>query len=122
MKHSTKLVLSVGAMAAASALILSGCSSSTTTPGATSSSGALTKVTLQLQWVPQAQFAGYYAALDQGFYKKEGLDVKIVPAGTDTVPIQSVASGEADYAISWVPKVLGAIEKGTAVTDVAQIF
>jgi NitT/TauT family transport system substrate-binding protein len=122
-KHSAKFVLGAGAMAAATALVLSGCSSSgTTTSGSSSSSGALTKVTLQLQWVPQAQFAGYYAAYDQGFYKKEGLDVKIVPAGTDTVPIQSVANGQADYAISWVPKVLGAIEKGTNVTDVAQIF
>jgi NitT/TauT family transport system substrate-binding protein len=79
-------------------------------------------VKLQLQWVAQAQFAGYYAAAAQGFYKKEGLDVHIVEAGTDTVPIDVLASGDADYAISWVPKVLGSIEQGTHVTDVAQIF
>ncbi|KQR94313.1 ABC transporter substrate-binding protein, partial [Microbacterium sp. Leaf351] len=79
-------------------------------------------VTLQLQWVPQAQFAGYYAAVAQGFYEKEGLDVTIKEAGTDTVPIDVLASGDADFAISWVPKVLGSIEKGTNVTDIAQIF
>jgi NitT/TauT family transport system substrate-binding protein len=72
--------------------------------------------------VAQAQFAGYYAALDQGFYKDEGLDVTINEAGTDTVPIDEIAAGSADYAISWVPKVLGSIEQGTNVTDVAQIF
>jgi NitT/TauT family transport system substrate-binding protein len=121
MKHSTRIMIGVGAMAAATALVLSGCSSSTT-PSASSGSTKLTPVTLQLQWVTQAQFAGYYAALAQGYYKKEGLDVTIKQAGTDTVPITSVAKGEADYAISWVPKVLGSIEQGVTVTDVAQIF
>jgi NitT/TauT family transport system substrate-binding protein len=120
MKHSTRIVIGIGAMAAASALVLSGCSSNT--PSGSSSSKALTKVTLQLQWVAQAQFAGYYAAVDQGFYKDEGLDVTIKEAGSDTVPIKSVADGDADYAISWVPKVLGSIEQGINVTDVAQIF
>ena len=120
MKQSTRRVLGIGAIAAVSALILGGCSS--TTPSASSSATALTKVTLQLQWVAQAQFAGYYAAAAEGFYKKEGLDVTIKQAGTDTVPINSVAKGDADYAISWVPKVLGSIEQGVNVTDVAQIF
>jgi NitT/TauT family transport system substrate-binding protein len=119
MKHSTRVVLGVSAVATAAALLLSACSSTPTTPSKTT---ALTKVTLQLQWVPQAQFAGYYAALANGYYKKEGLDVTIKPAGTDTVPINSVAKGQADYAISWVPKVLGSIEQGVNVTDVAQIF
>jgi NitT/TauT family transport system substrate-binding protein len=99
--------------------MLSACSSTPATP---TKSKALTKVTLQLQWVPQAQFAGYYAALANGYYKKEGLDVTIKPAGTDTVPINSVAKGQADYAISWVPKVLGSIQQGVNVTDVAQIY
>ncbi len=121
MKHSTRIMIGVGAMAAVTALVLSGCSS-TTSPSASGGSTKLTPVTLQLQWVTQAQFAGYYAALAQGYYKKEGLDVTIKQAGTDTVPITSVAKGEADYAISWVPKVLGSIEQGVSVTDVAQIF
>ncbi|MHC5795549.1 ABC transporter substrate-binding protein [Lacisediminihabitans sp. FW035] len=120
MKHSRRIVLGIIGVAAASTLALSGCSSST--PKAASSAGALTPVTLQLQWVAQAQFAGYYAAVAQGYYKDEGLDVTIKEAGADTVPIKSVAAGEADYAISWVPKVLGSIEQGVNVTDVAQIF
>jgi NitT/TauT family transport system substrate-binding protein len=121
MKHSTRAGLSLAAMGVATALVLSGCASST--PSSDSSeSGELTPVTLQLQWVAQAQFAGYYAAVDQGYYKDAGLDVTIKEAGTDTVPIDELASGNADYAISWVPKVLGSIEKGTNVTDVAQIF
>jgi len=119
MKHSRRIVLGVIGVAAASVLALSGCSS---TPKVASSAGALTPVTLQLQWLAQAQFAGYYAAAAQGYYKDEGLDVTIKEAGADTVPIKSVAAGDADYAISWVPKVLGSIEQGVNVTDVAQIF
>jgi NitT/TauT family transport system substrate-binding protein len=119
MKRSTRVVLGISAVAAATALVLSGCSSTSTGP---KTAAGLTKVTLQLQWVPQAQFAGYYAALSQGYYKKEGLDVTIKPAGTDTVPITSVVKHQADYAISWVPKVLGSIEQGVGVTDVAQIY
>ena len=122
MKHRSRIALGLGAVAATAALALSGCSSSGTSGSGDTDSGGLTKVTLQLQWVAQAQFAGYYAAAAQGFYKKEGLDVTIKEAGTDTVPIDVLASGDADYAISWVPKVLGSIEQGTNVTDVAQIF
>lgn len=121
MKHSARLSTTIGITAVAGALMLTGCSGSSS-PSSSGSPGSLTKVTLQLQWVAQAQFAGYYAALAKGYYKKEGLDVTIKPAGTDTVPIQSVAKGQADYAISWVPKVLGSIEQGVNVTDVAQIF
>ena len=123
MKHrSVKLAL--GAVGIATALVLSGCASSggSSSDSSSDSSGKLTKVTLQLQWVAQAQFAGYYAAVAQGYYKKEGLDVTIKEAGTTTVPIDTLAAGDADYAISWVPKVLGSIEQGTNVTDVAQIF
>jgi NitT/TauT family transport system substrate-binding protein len=123
MKHSTRIRLGIGAIGVATALVLSGCASGGGTPDSTPSSGGkLTPITLQLQWVAQAQFAGYYAAVDQGFYKKEGLDVTIKQAGTTTVPIDVLAAGDADYAISWVPKVLGSIEQGTNVTDVAQIF
>ena len=87
-----------------------------------SSSSAPTKVKLQLQWVAQAQFAGYYAAVDQGYYKDEGLDVEIVEGAADIVPQDVLSAGDVDYAISWVPKVLGSIEKGAKITDVAQIF
>src|SRR5215212_4271082 len=93
--------------------------------GGTSAGGsgaALTKVRFQLQWVAQAQFAGYYAAVDQGYYEDEGLDVELVEGGADIVPQDVLAAGEVDYAISWVPKVLGSIEQGAQITDVAQIF
>ncbi len=84
--------------------------------------GELTEVSLQLQWVSQAQFAGYYAAVAECYYVDEGLDVKIVEGGVDIVPQDVLASGDVDYAISWVPKVLGSIEQGAGITDVAQIF
>jgi NitT/TauT family transport system substrate-binding protein len=91
-------------------------------PGSTAS-GKPVDVTLQLQWVTQAQFAGYIAALAQGFYKDQGLNVKIVPAGTDTVPQTTVDdNGSADYAIAWVPKALQSREKGANITDVGQVF
>lgn len=127
MTHSTRrrarLWLGAGATAAAVVVALTGCSSGSSSSSASESGDAgLTPVTLQLQWVAQAQFAGYYAAVAEGYYKDEGLDVTIKEAGTDTVPIDVLASGDADYAISWVPKVLGSIEQGTNVTDVAQIF
>jgi NitT/TauT family transport system substrate-binding protein len=115
------------ALAAAGALTLAACS--TTEPegtatggGGTGGDGALTPVTLQLQWLTQGQFAGYYAALDQGYYEDAGLEVEIVQGGGDVVPQDALASGQADYAIAWVPKVLGSIEQGAEITDVAQIF
>ncbi|PXA71697.1 ABC transporter substrate-binding protein [Cryobacterium arcticum] len=123
MKHSTRWLTTAGAVAAASALVLSGCSASgNSAPSDDSASGDLTPVTLQLQWVAQAQFAGYYAAVDQGYYEDEGLDVTIAEGGADIVPQDVLASGDVDYAISWVPKVLGSIEQGANITDVAQIF
>ena len=125
MKHSTKYIGSAIAIVAASALALTGCSSpsgSGSGSGSSGSSGALTPVKLQLQWFSQAQFAGYYAALEEGYYKDEGLDVTIVEGGADIVPQDALTSGDVDYAISWVPKVLGSIEQGAHITDVAQIF
>ena len=123
MKHSKRApwLAGIGAMATITALALSGCTSTDDTKD-DAASGELTPVTLQLQWFSQAQFAGYYAALDQGYYEDEGLDVTILEGAVDIVPIDVLASGDADYAISWVPKVLGSIEQGTNVTDVAQIF
>ncbi|PVU83911.1 ABC transporter substrate-binding protein [Cellulomonas sp. WB94] len=119
------------AVGVAAALALTGCSSSsatesaaTGTAGATAAAttAALTPVRLQLQWFTQAQFAGYYAALEQGFYKAEGLDVTIVEGGVDIVPQTVLADGSVDYAIAWVPKALASREQGAGITDVAQIF
>ncbi|MFZ4720976.1 MAG: ABC transporter substrate-binding protein, partial [Ilumatobacteraceae bacterium] len=90
------------------------------TASCTAPSGA--KVKLQLQWVTQAQFGGYFAALDQGFYEKAGLDVEIVEGGVDIPPQKTLASGAVDFAISWVPKALAEREAGAKVTDIAQVF
>lgn len=122
MKHNIRWFGTIGAVAMVSALALTGCSPAAETPAATTGAAALTPVKLQLQWFAQAQFAGYYAALDQGFYKDEGLDVTILEGAADIVPQDVLAAGDADYAISWVPKVLGSIEQGAKITDVAQIF
>jgi NitT/TauT family transport system substrate-binding protein len=82
----------------------------------------LKPVKLQLQWVTQAQFAGYFAALDQGFYKAQCLDVTILEGAVDIVPQTQLATGAADYAISWVPKALASREQGADIVNVAQIF
>ncbi|RZS91088.1 NitT/TauT family transport system substrate-binding protein [Motilibacter rhizosphaerae] len=86
------------------------------------SGGKLTPVKLQLQWFTQGQFAGYFAAQEQGYYKDAGLDVKILEGGTDIVPQTVLAQGQADYAIAWVPKALASREQGAGITDVAQIY
>jgi len=79
-------------------------------------------VKLQLQWFAQAQFAGYYAAKDKGFYKDACLDVTILEGGVDIVPQTQLAQGNADFAISWVPKALASREQGAMITDVGQVF
>jgi NitT/TauT family transport system substrate-binding protein len=83
---------------------------------------ALTNVTLQLKWVPQAQFAGYYAAQDLGFYKKAGLNVTLKNGGPNIIPEQVVASGQAQFGVDWLPSLLAARDKGTDLVNVAQVF
>lgn len=121
MKHSTRRTAAIGAAGLTAALILSAC---TGTGGNTDGNGDgdLTQVKLQLQWLPQGQFAGYFAAQDQGYFEDEGLSVEIIPSGGDIVPQDALANGDVDYAIAWVPKVLGSIEAGANVTNIAQIF
>src|ERR1700692_4026471 len=80
------------------------------------------KVTLQLKWVTQAQFAGYYVAKDKGFYKAEGLDVTIKPGGPDIAPPQVIAGGGADVIIDWMPSALAAREKGVPLVNISQTF
>ena len=79
-------------------------------------------VKLQLQWVTQAQFAGYYVALDEGFYGEEGLNVTILPGGPDIAPPQVLAGGGADVMLNWMPSALAAREKGLPVVNIAQPF
>jgi NitT/TauT family transport system substrate-binding protein len=79
-------------------------------------------VTLQLKWVTQAQFAGYYVALDQGFYEAEGLDVTILAGGPDIAPPQVLAGGGADVIVEWMPAALAAREGGLPLVNIAQPF
>ncbi len=79
-------------------------------------------VTLQLKWVTQAQFAGYYVALDNGFYADEGLNVTIKPGGPDIAPAQVLAGGGADVIVDWMPSALATREQGLNVVNIAQPF
>jgi NitT/TauT family transport system substrate-binding protein len=79
-------------------------------------------VTLQLKWVTQAQFAGYYVALDQGFYSDQDLNVTIKPGGPDIAPTQVLAGGGADVTVEWMPAALAAREKGLPMVNIAQPF
>jgi NitT/TauT family transport system substrate-binding protein len=79
-------------------------------------------VTLQLKWVTQAQFAGYYVALDKGFYDEEDLNVTIKPGGPDIAPTQVLAGGGADVTVDWMPSALAAREKGLPMVNIAQPF
>jgi NitT/TauT family transport system substrate-binding protein len=83
---------------------------------------AADKVTIQLKWVTQAQFAGYYVAKDNGYYADEGLDVTILPGGPDVVPPQVMAGGAADVMVDWMPSALAAREKGLSIVNIAQPF
>jgi len=88
----------------------------------TAAEGKKDNVTLQLKWVTQAQFAGYYAALEKGYYDAEGLDVTIKPGGPDITPEQVVASGGAHFGIDWLPSLLATRDKGSDLVNIAQVF
>nr|MBA2600105.1 ABC transporter substrate-binding protein [Actinomycetota bacterium] len=77
---------------------------------------------MQLKWVPQAQFAGYYVAQDKGYYAEENLDVQILPGGPDIVSEQQVANGQADFGVDWVASFLAFRDKGLPIVTVAQIY
>ena len=129
------------ALSAAAALVFAACGSAasqapsqaasqapsqaaSTAPTAAPTAGpAAATVRLQLQWVPQAQFAGYFAADKQGYFKDENLTVQIVPGGPDVIPQQAGSAPDGpEFTISWVPKVLQARESGSDLVDIAQIF
>ncbi|MBA8899653.1 MULTISPECIES: ABC transporter substrate-binding protein [unclassified Phyllobacterium] len=83
---------------------------------------AADKLTLQLKWVTQGQFAGYYVAKDKGFYKEADLDVEIKPGGPDVAPPQVIAGGGADVVVDWMPSALATREKGLPLVNIAQPF
>ncbi len=89
---------------------------------ATGTAWAADDVTLQLKWVTQAQFGGYYVALDKGFYEEEGLNVTIKPGGPDVAPVQVLMGGGADVMVDWMPSALAAREQGAPVVNIAQPF
>jgi len=79
-------------------------------------------VTLQLKWVTQGQFAGYYAALEQGYYEDENLSVTIKPGGPDIVPEQVVLGGQAEFGINWLDNTLATRDQGGKIVNIAQVF
>ncbi len=83
---------------------------------------AMDDVTLQLKWVTQGQFAGYYVALENGYYEEEGLNVTIRPGGPDIAPPQVIAGGGADVIVEWMPAALAAREQGLPLVNIAQPF
>jgi NitT/TauT family transport system substrate-binding protein len=87
-----------------------------------SAAQAADKLTLQLKWVTQAQFAGYFVAKDKGFYDEVGLDVTIKPGGPDINPSQVIAGGGADVVVDWMPSALATREKGVPLVNIAQVF
>ena len=89
---------------------------------AAGAAAAQEKVTVQLKWLPQAQFAGYYVAAAKGFYKDAGLDVTIKPGGPDIAPAQVLAANGADLTVDWMPSALAAREAGVPMVNVAQIY
>ncbi len=128
--------LSLSVLTALVALLLAACGDSTATPATANSSattaagattaaaatGAMTKVKLQLKWLHQAQFAGYYVAADKGYYKDMGLDVELLPGGPDVVPSQKVLTGAADIGVDWVGSLLANRDKGQPLVDIAQFY
>jgi NitT/TauT family transport system substrate-binding protein len=104
------------------ALALAGAVWAAAGAGASPATQAKTKVTLQLKWVTQAQFAGYYAAKAKGYYSQAGLDVRIKVGGPDIAPEQVVAGGGAEFGLDWLPSLLSARDKGTKLINIAQVF
>lgn len=110
--------------------MLAGCGgmkSASTDTGTTANANEATStepvtVKLQLKWVPQAQFAGYFVAKDKGYYEQEGLNVEILPGGPDIVPEQQVAGGSADIGVDWVGSLLTSQEQEMPLIQIAQIF
>lgn len=133
-------IVLVGMLAACGTPATGGTAASTTAPSAATAvssleepaapaetsapaaSGAKDAVTLQLKWVAQGQFAGYYAAKEKGFYDAENLDVTIRPGGPDINPVQVVDGGQAQFGIDWLPSTLANRESGAKLVNIAQVF
>src|SRR5207249_4531930 len=88
----------------------------------TATAQAPDKVRLQIKWVPQAQFAGYYMAMEKGYCADENIDVSISPGGPDIIPEQQVTNGQADFGVDWVASFLAFRDKGLPIIDIAQVY
>jgi NitT/TauT family transport system substrate-binding protein len=104
------------------ALVCVGLASWAAVAAAAPNGKAATKVTLQLKWVTQAQFAGYYAALEKGYYKQQGLDVTIKVGGPSITPETVVAGKRAEFGLDWLPNLYATREKGSKLISIAQVF
>jgi NitT/TauT family transport system substrate-binding protein len=82
----------------------------------------LEELTVQLKWLPQSQFMGYYVAAAKGYYEEEGIDITILPGGADIIPEQQVYNGVADVGVTWVSTLMKYQEKGWEIVEVAQMF
>ena len=115
MKRKSLLALVLAAVAAAAVAAALGMGRAQAAP-------KLTHVTLQLKWVTQSQFAGYYAAVEKGYYTKAGLDVTLKVGGPDITPEQVVLAGQADFGLDWLPNLFATREKGGKIVSIAQVF
>jgi NitT/TauT family transport system substrate-binding protein len=115
MKRKPLLALALAAVVAAAIAAALGMGRAQAAP-------KLTHVTLQLKWVTQSQFAGYYAAVEKGYYKKAGLDVTLKVGGPDITPEQVVLAGQADFGLDWLPNLFATREKGGKIVSIAQVF
>jgi NitT/TauT family transport system substrate-binding protein len=118
MKHGRYWVGALATLAVAGGILAAVGTAAPSKP----TSQKLTKLTFQLKWVTQAQFAGYYAADAKGYYKKAGLDVKIRVGGPDIIPEQVVAGGQAQLGLDWLPSLMSARDQGTKLVNIAQVF
>lgn len=82
----------------------------------------LDKVVLQLKWLPQSQFMGYYVAQSKGYYEDEGIDIEILPGGSDIIPEQNVYNGVANIGVTWVSSLMNYQAQGYELQEVAQMF
>jgi NitT/TauT family transport system substrate-binding protein len=117
-----KNMVAAGLLAVMVLTLLAGCDMGGVTGQATPVAGTPDKVRLQLKWLHQAQFAGFYVAADKGYYTAQNLDVEILPGGPDVVPSQKVATGAADVGVDWVGSLLANRDKGQPLVNIMQTY
>jgi NitT/TauT family transport system substrate-binding protein len=81
-----------------------------------------TDVSIQLKWLPQAQFMGYYVALDKGYYTEVGLNVEIVQGGGEISETTAVNNEQVDFGVTWVSNLIAANAGGMDLVEVSQVF